>query len=546
MPAYLRNSHWLVLPALLVLTTLSWSQVVEGEQTEASADPKIMRALADSTEDVRVFDMHINFLASPFLEGRNPGTPGAEIGRQYVEYYLKKAGLEAAFAAGSDGSESKEKTFRQRFELGGKRTLTAHSLSVAGTAMEANKDFRGLLFGAIGEVNAPVVFANYGIRNGKGEYEGLSGDEDYEGKIVMFFRFEPMDGEGVSLWKTRGPWSPRSSITRKLRNARRGEAAGVIIVNPPGCSDERSKNLEGFAARSKAVLPCPVAIMSSKAAEALVANCGKSLMDLRKMADKDGSMVVDLKTSATIKVEGTEEKAYAYNVGGIIPGRGDLKDQVVVVGAHIDHLGLGYFGSRDRSAKGKIHPGADDNASGTAAILMMAEMMVKQYAALPAGQDARTILFIGFDAEERGLVGAGYYTNNPIVPLKDHTLMTNFDMIGRITDRRIRIDGIQSAEGLDELIRPLLDASPLTIVENKDGAVMMASDHARFYMKEVPVLFSIIDPFHSDYHTPRDTVDKINRVDAVEVIYLYDKVLRAVSLHPERMPFKARRRRSQN
>ena len=262
------------------------------------------------------------------------------------------------------------------------------------------------------------------------------------------------------------------------------------------------------------------------------------------MADK-GRIVVALKGKTTINVdvEITGQKL-AENVGGLIPGKGKLASEIIVVGAHIDHLGVGNFGSRARDQRGTIHPGADDNASGAAALIMMAERLVKYYDNLPEGADARTILLVGLDAEEQGLHGASHYTRSPLVPLDRHALMINFDMIGRITDHRLRMDGVNSGEGLANLVDPLIEASPLKIIKGK--RIMMASDHAVFYSAGVPILFSIIDPFHDEYHTPQDTAAKINAFDGARVVELYTEIAKKVAQHPKRISFKKRVRTPRN
>ena len=259
--------------------------------------------------------------------------------------------------------------------------------------------------------------------------------------------------------------------------------------------------------------------------------CGEDLMALRRKADLAG-VVQPLGKSAHLvgKVEVTS--LMAANVGGVLPGRGSLADEVLVLGAHLDHLGMGNFSSRDKANAGKkLHPGADDNASGVTAVMMIADRLVKDYAAMPADQPLRTIVFLALDAEESGLNGANYYVNNPLPghKIEQHALMCNFDMIGRITNKRLSISGTGSAEGLDVWAEPYFERSPLDIVSQK--GVTPNSDHYSFYRMDVPVLFGIIADFHDDYHTPRDVSAKLNRVDAVNTIYLFHATHGAVPLH---------------
>ena len=235
---------------------------------------------------------------------------------------------------------------------------------------------------------------------------------------------------------------------------------------------------------------------------------------------------------AVLHAEIDREIVYAENVGGVLRGKGDLADEWLVMGAHIDHIGMGDFGSRWGS--GKLHPGADDNASGTAGVLLLADLLAQSYAELPEDADARSIVFICFDAEESGLNGSRYYVNNPIVPLEDHALMGNFDMIGRITNERLLLSGMETGEGLPDMLQPAMDRTELELVipTSMNGA----SDHSSFLSKGVPVLFSIIADFHDDYHTPSDEVWKINTEDATRACHLYSGDRPALVTSSERQP----------
>jgi Zn-dependent M28 family amino/carboxypeptidase len=210
-------------------------------------------------------------------------------------------------------------------------------------------------------------------------------------------------------------------------------------------------------------------------------------------------------------------------------GKGALAEELVIIGAHLDHLGMGEFGSR--SGPGELHPGADDNASGSAAILMLADKLKAEYDAMPQGAEARSILFILFSGEESGLHGSHFYVNNPPYALADTALMINFDMIGRIQNRRLQIGGTASSAGLLELVQAQTGNSELEVVipEGRGGG----SDHLPFMQKKVPYLFGAIADFHDDYHTPRDVASKINRVDAVRTVHLFRDIALAAATAPD-------------
>jgi hypothetical protein len=274
----------------------------------------------------------------------------------------------------------------------------------------------------------------------------------------------------------------------------------------------------------------PVFMMSTAAGEKLIAACDggkRSLMDLRKLADepKEGQpMSFDLEGSTVAVAGRSEEKPVkAENVVGVLPGRGALASEVIVIGGHLDHLGNGDFGSRE--GPGKLHPGADDNASGSAGVILLGESLKKAYDALPAETPLRTILFIGFSAEESGLNGSRHYVDNPIYPIKDTVLMMNFDMIGRILNDRLAVTSSAAAKGMTEWAKPMFDASGLVVVHNASrGGGGGGSDHASFMAVGVPILFAIIADFHGDYHTSRDVVGLIDRESSVKAIRLWHEL----------------------
>ena len=245
-----------------------------------------------------------------------------------------------------------------------------------------------------------------------------------------------------------------------------------------------------------------------------------------------------LNTKVSIVCEGEFNQREAENVIGVLPGKGDLADEVVIIGGHLDHLGLGGFGSRDtRENRGvKIHPGADDNASGCAALILLGESLGKAYEALPEDAHARTIVIIAFSAEEMGLHGAAAYCKDPLYPLEKTSLMINFDMIGRIENHRFSASSLGTAEGLEELALSVEPVEPLVVVPSR--GTMMASDHAEFVKVRVPVIFASMDNIHDEYHTSRDTAEAIQPHDAVLATHWVHDMAYAAALRPEIFKYK--------
>ena len=510
----------------------SVSDATSDERTVQSVEGSpIADALASVPEDVRTYDVHISTLASPYMQGRVPGSDGAERAKDYIEWHLRQAGLSPAFED-KDGNEFA--SYRQPFPLSGTWTVERESLKakMGNKRIELNpeQDFMLTGMGENGTASGEAVFVGYGIEDGPDGYNNLEDVESLEGKIAVIFRFEPMTEDGTSQWNDGRGWSPRAGFANKVGAVARRDPAGIIIINPPGSADRRANQMGRFQGMAQANVP--VMMMSSEAGDNMLKAMGSdmTMLDLRQHADSDAS---PKNLGFTLEVDGLAERKslMAENVGGVIRGVGDLADEWIVVGAHLDHLGMGYFGSR--SGPGELHPGADDNASGTAGLLLIAERLAARLDG--DTRPRRSILIMGFDAEESGLNGSAFYTRNPVVPIEDHTLMVNWDMIGRIANERLLVAGGFTGEGLSDFLQPYFAKSGLEAVvpETMSGA----SDHTPFYRAGIPVLFSIIADFHADYHTPADQVWKINRVGAVKTVHMYESIVADAAVRPERFRF---------
>jgi aminopeptidase YwaD len=213
---------------------------------------------------------------------------------------------------------------------------------------------------------------------------------------------------------------------------------------------------------------------------------------------------VGLKPAGTA---GTWEHGFAapgrvgQNVAGLLPGADPaLKNQIVVIGAHFDHVGIGAFGSRTPNRRGEVHNGADDNASGTAALLELAEALAKC-------PPKRSILFLAFSGEEMGLLGSAAWVKKPTLPLNRVVAMVNLDMIGRSRDGYLFVGGLNTAEGWKTLVPEV--AAPFGFDLELNGGGRGPSDHQSFYDAGIPVLFCFTAE-HADYHTPDDDAEKIN------------------------------------
>lgn len=517
-----------------VLATAGGLAIASGLDSEATKNTQgldgspISDAILAVSEDVKLYNEHLTTLASPYMMGRVPGSEGMERAREYCAFTLAQAGIEPAFPS-EDGTPFA--SYYDPFDLGGSWEATQEALTLAGIELEAGEDFVYTGLGSDGSVSGEMVFVGYSIDNGPDGFDSFNGVEDLEGKIAVLFRFEPVDEDGEALWGD-GSWSGRASFNNKLRALSERGAAGAIIINPPGTFDRRADRLSRFGSGGGGA-GFPVFMMTPEAGEKFVTAAGfgnMDLVELRQHADAGGDLI---STSSSVSLEGASErqKIQAANVGGVIHGSGALQDEWIVVGAHLDHLGMGYFGSR--TGPGKLHPGADDNASGSAGVLLLADMLSEM--AQESEGDRRSVLLMLFDGEESGLNGSRHYVSDPIVDIENHAMMFNWDMIGRIEDERLVVSGLDTGVGMRDFFTPMFEDTGLEIKapERMSGA----SDHTVFYRADIPVVFSHIDGLHADYHTPEDTSDKINRVGATKAVHLYAEMVSSYASYPTRFEY---------
>ncbi len=249
----------------------------------------------------------------------------------------------------------------------------------------------------------------------------------------------------------------------------------------------------------------------------------------------------------------------AYNVVGILEGTdATLKNEAIVIGAHYDHLGKGGMGSLAANST-EIHHGADDNASGVAAMIELARQFAK------SKNNKRTLIFIAFGGEEEGLLGSKFYVNNPIFPIEKTVAMINMDMVGRLNENKLTVGGIGTASEWKNLIEEINKPTNLKVVSNKDSKPFDKaddeinkdiiknipatftlqlnedgfgpSDHSSFYGKQIPVLFFFTGT-HLDYHKPSDTADKINYEGLEKVLNFVGEIVRSVDQNPTRPTYK--------
>lgn len=498
--------------------------------TEATTDP-VSALLTQLDPAVLSYHNHVTTLASPYFEGRLSGARGGERAADYLEHNYRMLGLEPAFG----DSYRQEMPWRERTEL--VSAEAGYRASGRRAELEQGSEFSVLSFAGSGRFNGPVVFTGYGITRGPSEYTSFPPEDlDLSGKAAVVLRFEPMGETGRSTLTPDGEWSFAASLAPKLQGLKAKNAAAIVLVTPPMADHPRAKAMEDMDSIRGVSLGIPVIQMSWDAASAMFEAAGDEAMTLTALkarADASEAVVAELpRVRAQIEAQIDVTPTTTPNLGAILPGVGELADEYVVITAHYDHVGYGQFGATPEA--GPLHPGADDNASGTSGMLVAAETLAKRWAD-DATTPRRSILFIGFTAEESGLNGSRYYVDNAIAPLDKHYINLNMDMIGRVREGVVQIGGVNTGAGLEEALKPVMDASPLDIIP--DVSVGLGrSDHASFHARSVPALF-VFTGLHEDYHQPGDTADKINRVGAVAVVELVTQMAVTLATRTEPMPW---------
>jgi hypothetical protein len=538
--------------ALLVLVTgaaLGWSSLAAAFGGDA-VDRTVPAGADTHAADAAVYRQHIFTLANPWFEGRCPGDRGNADAADYIAFHFKRSGLAPAFNEGDKSFTSFYQDFVPGRLRGGKIEVAKEALTLrlpqGDKPLVAGTDMRALAMSGNGKADGAVVFVGYGLAEGNDGYQGFQGGVDLKGKTALVLRFEPMTDAGKSKWAEER-WSPKADLPAKIAECFKRGAAAVVIVNPPGAEDDRAGRLMNFTEATGAAggmerqaSPGPVMMLGNAAAEEFVRaadQMGRSLMDLRKHADASGEMIELPKASLVLEAEITKEEHKTANVGGVLRGKGALADEWVVIGGHYDHVGYGDFGSMSNS-KGVIHPGADDNASGTSGVLTMAGKLAAEYAKLPEDANCRSVLLMAFSAEESGLEGSRFYTKNMIAPKDKHYLMINMDMIGRLRDDpALEVSGLGMASGLADWLDPYwknagFAIKPLTKRSQFDGR----SDHASFHQAKIPAIF-FFTGLHEDYHRPIDTADKINIDGAAKIVDLATRIALDAATRKESLVF---------
>jgi len=475
---------------------------------------------------------HIGFLASKYCRGRETGDKGMEVATKYITSVLQGAEIEPAGEFGSyfQPVRLKKVSLAEGILL---EVEERRDSVVLTRKAKLEWDFLPVNISAERKVTAPLVFAGHGITAPEHNYDDYKG-LNAKGKIVLVMRHEPGENDPQSPFEGRR-LSNYGTLLSKILNAQKHGAVGILFTTDPlnhtdltpsatggtywpSLIEERMKDDEDFkfmrfSPRMRIVgddfgVQIPAAAIDGKLADYLLGE-NVSLLRLQEEIDRKMSPnsfpIPEKKVSVGIFFK--NEPVDAYNIVAKVRGSDpELQEEVVIVGGHYDHVG--------KDNRGRVFGGADDNASGTAGVMELARVFqnLKQ-------KPKRTIIFILFTAEEKGLFGARYYVENPLFPLEKTVAMINLDMIGRNDADQISLIGRYQYPKLFKIIDKTNRESVNFDLNFAVEEFIRQSDHFPFMRKDIPTVF-FNSGMHDQLHRPEDTANLIIPEKAQKVTQL--------------------------
>lgn len=484
---------------------------------------------------------HLVRLASDDLRGRATGEPGCEKAAAYIEEQFRKLGLKPA--PGMTG-------YRQEYMatlgsvLGPDNRVAIPVVGGSERTLRVHEEYNPFGFSGTGKAEAPVVFVGYGITAPEYKYDDYAG-VDVKGKIVLVLRHEPQQEDSTSVFN--GTKATRYSEFRtKARMAEEHGAAGIIVVTDPLSREAEYDDLITFGKGQgiSAAVALPAIHIKRKVLDALWgAGLGTPPPDLKETQRAIDATLKPQSFPVTgspvaLAVDIERERKTTWNVVAWLPPTGApdhpaaydsaSAPEYLAIGAHYDHLGMGGENSLSPDTLA-IHNGADDNASGTSALIEVARALVHDPTPRPRG-----VLFAAFSGEELGLLGSAWLVGHCPLPITRNVAMLNMDMVGRMKDDKLQIGGVGTSPRFRPLIEQATAGTGIKVDYSEGG--FGPSDHSSFYAKQRPVLF-FFTGLHEDYHRPSDDWEKINFEGLGRVTELVTRISRTLVDAPEPVPF---------
>ncbi len=448
---------------------------------------------------------HITYLSSEKLAGRLPGTNGDKLAQDYIIENFKSYGL---LPAGDNGSYIQSFEMITSVTIGKNNSFT--ELSPDDRSFTLGVDYTPLGFSTDGNSEATLVFAGYGISAPESNYDDYEGI-DVKGKIAVIMRYTPFwnDPHNESL-RNYAPFIVKTIVAKEKG------AAGIIFITGP--QDNETDDLAGLSFNNGYPdAGIPIINITRNTFDELFSSTSKNIAGIQEEINSSGSPA-SFETNIKVRIETDvdPQTITTGNVVGMLEGNDpSVSHEAIVIGAHYDHLGYGEYGSLYSGTDKVIHHGADDNASGTAGVIELAQKLASVKETLK-----RDIIFILFSGEEAGLLGSNFYTKSDEFENANIVAMLNMDMIGRLQDNKLVIYGIGSSPMWETTIKNLNNTYNFDITYTQGG--FGRSDHSSFYSNNIPAVH-FFSGTHTDYHRPSDTYDKINAPDTEKIVKLvYD------------------------
>lgn len=453
---------------------------------------------------------HLAYLASDDLQGRFPGTRGDSLSGDYLAEQFTQMGMVP---------------MQQEFSfLKGVKRGTGNNLMINGKSAD-NRHFTPFSFSKDTLITAGVVFGGYGMSVKAdsfvwNDYEGL----DVKGKWVMVLRESPTIPEYEQYF------AMGSDDRDKAMLASDKGAAGIILVSGYAAgADDKLVEVKAYSAS----VDIPALHITRTLADTLLKGTGFTLADAESaMQASRQSKKFDTRAMVTARTHIEKVTGKTRNWYAIMEGSDPaLQSEYLVIGAHYDHLGMGGAGSSSRRPDTiAVHNGADDNASGVAAMLELGTRLRQ------SGHVKRSVILIAFGGEEMGLLGSKHFVKNPVIGLSQITAMINLDMVGRLdTVRGLQIGGTGTSVEADSLVALANRPSGIKLRVSPDGGG--PSDHASFYAKDIPVFF-VTTGAHTDYHTPFDDAGRINYEGMHTVTDFVFRLAAEIANMPEKLSYR--------
>lgn len=497
--------------------------------------PALAQPPAGSASQARM-RADLTFLTSPPLTGRASLSPGADAAAWFLATELRKAGAQPA-----DGT-----SYLQRFDL------TPLSLDRESSRVEVRRGDAAQRFVPSAvffpdptrpvDLDLEVAFAGYGITApefGYDDYAGL----DVRGKAVLVFDHEPQEHDAQSRFHGAG-FTLHANVWSKTRTAQRHGAAAILVVTEPATPHRSApRPAHRVNAPAQALAPSELRIpritLPADAAAALLASSGRTPAEWQQQIDQTLTPASRLLAGTRVTVHAvntTTTVRPSWNVVGLLPGRDPaLRDETILVTSHYDHLG---------TQDGRLYPGANDNGSGTVAMIEAA----RQLADVPLG---RSVLFVSFGSEEQLMLGSYHYVAHPLRPLETTRAVLNLDMIGRheahtpesdgayeITAGRVdqlNVVGAAYSPELQTVLQRVSSRAGLTLSDKFDHESSMRTlfrcDHLPFLQNGIPAVW-LFGGFHPGYHEPSDTIEQIDFDKMDRVVRLTVEAVRALAHGP--------------